>query len=271
MRVACCQLDVVFNDPSANATRVCSTLENLSDKEVQLAVFPECFLTGYCVSSAEEARIIAIPETDHSAHRQIQDSVDATGIVAIVGFAGIGADGKLYNCAGLYEPNRPMRIYRKTHLLCLGYDRFDHPGNELEPFDTAVGRIGILICYDLRAPEAARTLMLKGAEIVCVPTNWPVGAEPSAQHISIARANENCIFVATANRIGQENGASFIGHSRIIAPTGRVLDAADHTEEAIVLADCDLSKARDKHVVNIPGEYELNVVTSRRPELYVSS
>ncbi len=268
MRVACCQLDVVFNDPIANATRVCSTLENLSDKEVQLAVFPECFLTGYCVSSAQQARSIAISETDHPAHRQIQDTVDATGIVAVVGFAGIGDDDKLYNCAGLYEPNNPMRHYRKAHLLCLGYDRFDNPGNELEPFDTSVGRIGILICYDMRAPEAARTLMLKGAEIICLPTNWPVGAETSAQHISIARAAENRVFMATADRVGTENGSSFIGHSRIIAPSGKVLDAADHTDEAIVMADCDLSQARQKHVINIPGEYELDVVAGRRPELY---
>ncbi|MBX3119460.1 MAG: carbon-nitrogen hydrolase family protein [Fimbriimonadaceae bacterium] len=268
MRVACCQLTVAFNDPQTNADRVCATVRELSKKGVELAVFPECFLTGYAAASAEEARSIAISETDHPVHTQIQAVVEETGIVAIVGFAGIDSEDKLRNTAGLYEPGMPMRRYRKAHLLCLGYDRFDEAGDELEVFDTKVGRIGILICYDLRPPEAARVLTLKGAEIICLPTNWPIGAEVSAQSGSISRAAENRVFMATADRVGQEKGTTFIGHSRIIAPSGQILAAADHRDEAIVIADCDLAQARQKHVVNIPGEYELDVIACRRPELY---
>jgi predicted amidohydrolase len=149
----------------------------------------------------------------------------------------------------------------------LGLDRFVKAGAEIPLFETRLGRIGILICYDLRPPEATRVLALAGADVLVLPTNWPEGAETSAEHVSISRAAENRIFVATCNRVGEENGFRFIGRSKIIHPTGRVLAAADGVEETLV-ADLDLREARQKRTVNIPGKYEIDVMGSRRPELY---
>jgi predicted amidohydrolase len=187
-------------------------------------------------------------------------------MLAVVGFAET-ADGYLYNTAALVEPHRPMRTYRKTHLPHLGYDRFVRHGTSLPIFDTRLGKIGILICYDLRPPEATRILALKGAELIVLPTNWPEGAEVSAEHIAIARAAENRVFVATCNRVGEENGFRFIGLSKIIDPDGRVL-AAGMQAETVLMANVDLSLARQKRRVVRPGEYETDVFACRNVRLY---
>jgi predicted amidohydrolase len=266
MRIACVQSNVVFANPTANADLAIEKLNLLKDQEVDLAIFPEAFLTGYCVASAAQAESIAISRTFEGLSK-IPETVDTLGIGAVIGFGEQGVEGELYNSAAMFEPEVPTRFYRKTHLPFLGYDRFADPGNELEVFDTRWGKIGILICFDLRPPEAARTLALKGADLIVLPTNWPIGAEVSANHVSIARAAENKVFVATCNRVGTENGTTFIGKSRIIATNGFVLEEAGNREE-VLIADLDLSEARDKRIVNIPGEYEMEVFACRQPNLY---
>jgi predicted amidohydrolase len=160
-----------------------------------------------------------------------------------------------------------MRRYVKTHLPELGYDKFVRGGDALPVFDTEFGRVGILICFDLRHPEAARCLALAGADLIVLPTNWPDGAEMAAEHIALVRAAENKVFLATCDRVGTENGTHFIGLSKIIDPYGRVLASAGDSE-AIIEADIDLSRARDKRNVIIPGKYEITIEESRRPQLY---
>lgn len=275
MRVACVQSNVVFADPTANADNAIRHLENLKDQDVDLVVFPEAYLTGYCVGTRGQAEQIAIEATAdasrefnsmHPSLMRLHEASERLDIGCVVGFAGNnGMD--LYNGVALFEPGRPARRFMKVHLPCLGFDRFAIPGSELDVFETKWGVLGILICFDQRPPEAARTLALKGAELILLPTNWPIGAEVSAMHMSIARAAENKVFLATCNRVGIENGTTFIGQSKIIDTKGRVLEAAGEGEE-ILIADIDLSEAREKRIVNIPGEYEMEVFDCRQPELY---
>ncbi len=173
----------------------------------------------------------------------------------------------LYNSAVLVGPDGLVGSYRKTHLPFLGVDRFTAPGDELPVYDTPLGRIGLEICYDLRFPEATRTLALKGAEIVAHPTNFPLAARVQTELITVARAAENRIFLLTANRVGKERRGEFCGWSQIVDPYGRRLAEAGETEEALLLAEIDVEQARDKDYV-IPGEYELYLFGDRRPELY---
>lgn len=258
-------MDVVFGQPGTNVSNVIIQLERLKEEGVELAVFPEAALTGYCVDSPEEARGIAIARDGYEIQTLVQ-ACEIFDILCVVGFAEREGDA-LFNTAVLIEPGQAPRFYRKTHLPFLGLDRFVTPGDALPVFDTRLGRIGILICYDLRPPEATRTLTLAGADILILPTNWPVGAETSADHVAIARAVENRIVVATCNRTGTENGFQFIGRSKIIHVTGYVLAAAGDGEETLI-AEVDLAEARQKRTVNIPGKYEVDVMGSRRPELY---
>lgn len=261
VRAASVQMDVVFDDPGANISRIVSHIESLQDQGVKLAVFPECAVTGYCVSTAEEAQSLGIsPES----LQPIRDAAKKANMVVIVGFAESG----LFNTAALFDTDREPVYYRKTHLPELGYDKFANTGDALDVFETSVGRVGILICFDVRHPEAARTLGLNGADMIAIPTNWPTGADISADNLCIARSVENKVFVLTANRVGSENGYAFIGKSKIIAPSGELLDFAAGNEEKILIADLDLTIARNKRNVTVPGKHETTILESRRPELY---
>ncbi|MES1228348.1 MAG: carbon-nitrogen hydrolase family protein, partial [Armatimonadota bacterium] len=176
---------------------------------------------------------------------------------------------KLYNTAAIFEPGKPTRFYRKSHLPELGLDKFVCTGHgPLDVFDTRIGKIGVLICFDFRMPEACRVLALKGALILILPTNWPEGAEITADYTPVTRATENRMFVATCDRVGTENGFKFIGRSKIIEPSGKVLASAGDSEETLI-ADIDLAFANQKRVVTVPGKYEIEVFKARRPELYL--
>jgi len=267
MRLACVQSNVVFGDSAANADRAVERLRALKADGVDLAVFPEAYLTGYCVGTPEEAASIAISRSSE-AIAKLQAACDELDIMTIAGFAE-AADGRIFNTAVLIEPGKEARYYRKTHLPELGLDKFVTAGQKLPIFETRLGKIGILICFDLRPPEATRVLALGGAELIVLPTNWPVGAEISAGFISIARAAENRVFVATCNRVGTENGFSFIGQSKIVDISGKVIAAAGPDEETIV-GNFDISLARQKRMVAIPGKYETEVFASRNPGLYTA-
>jgi 5-aminopentanamidase len=173
----------------------------------------------------------------------------------------------LYNAAVLVGPDGLIGSYRKTHLPFLGVDRFVTPGDELKVFDTALGRIGLIICYDLRFPEVTRTLALHGADLVTLPTNFPMAAKLQCDVIAPARAAENRIYLLCANRVGKERTGEFCGWSQIVDPFGKRLAEAGETEEALLVAEIDVEKARDKDYV-VPGEYELYLFGHRRPELY---
>lgn len=274
MKIACVQTNVVFGHPAENAGKAILTIKELAAKSVDLIVFPEAFLTGYCVASREEALSISLDvdartpdvEHGHAPIEAIRGECEMHDMMCVFGFA--EKDGEnIYNSAALIEPGRPIRYYRKTHIPHMGLDRFAGAGDELKVFDTRIGKIGILICFDQRYPEATRTLVLQGAELIVLPTNWPRGAEVSAEHISIARAAENRVFLAACNRCGEENGSKFIGRSGIYGIDGEVLAKAGSGEE-ILIADIELARARDKHRVVIPGEYETDILGVRRPELY---
>ncbi len=267
IKVASVQWNVVFGDADANAEIAIGHLESLARDGVELVAFPECFLTGYCVSSMQEALAIAIPR-NHSSLLSLQSACDRLGVLAVVGFAEKTGTG-IANSAAIFEPQTPARFYQKSHMPCMGLDRFAEPGNKLEVFDTRLGKIGVLICFDMRPPEASRVLTLAGANIIVLPTNWPVKAETSADHICIARAAENKVFFITCNRVGSENGFSFIGRSKIIDPYGNVLASASDQEQ-VIIAEIEPSIASDKRNVMIKDVYETEIIASRRPELYSS-
>ena len=137
----------------------------------------------------------------------------------------------------------------------------------MDVWPTPFGKVGVLICYDLGFPEAARVLKLKGAQLICVPTNWPEAASISCDYSPFVRAHENHVHVATANRSGEESGFRFPGRSRIVDCTGGLRSAAGDGK-ALLVADLDLAESdRSRHVI-VPGRYEVDRIAHRRPELY---
>ena len=265
MRVAVAQTEPKLGEKERNLDVCLARLEEAVAAGAELLVLPECAIPGYMFDSPEEALPFAeeIPGPSTEALADACRRLDAHVVCGL-----LERDGDLLrNAAVLVGPDGLVGNYRKTHLPFLGVDRFTVPGDELPVYDTPLGRIGLEICYDLRFPEATRTLALRGADLVAHPTNFPMAAKVQTELITVARAAENRIFLLTANRVGKERSGEFCGWSQIVDPYGRRLAEAGETEEVLLVADIDIEQARDKDYV-IPGEYELYLFGDRRPDLY---
>jgi 5-aminopentanamidase len=265
MRVAVAQIEPKLAEQERNLEACFARLDEAAGAGAELLVLPECAIPGYMFDSAEEALPYA-EEIPGPASEAFERECSRLGVHAICGL--LERDGDtLHNAAILVGPDGLIGSYRKTHLPFLGVDRFVVPGDELKVFDTALGRIGLIICYDLRFPEVTRTLALHGADIVALPTNFPMAAKVQTEVITVARAAENRVYLLCANRVGQERWGEFCGWSQIVDPNGKRLAEAGETEEVLLVADVDVEKARDKDYI-VPGEYELYLFGHRRPELY---
>jgi predicted amidohydrolase len=230
-------------------------------------VFPECSLSGYCYTSLAEALMDAEPVPGPACERLARITAE-TGAYVVFGLIEREAD-RIFNTAALVGPEGFVGSYRKTHLPHHVVDNLVAPGDRWFPvFETAVGRIGILICYDLRLPEPARIMALAGADILVHPTNLPPAGHPQPDHMYRTRAAENSVWVVSADRVGTERGVRFIGRSAIVSPSGEtVAEANDHAEELLV-AEIEPALAREKDRVMTPRIYELHLFRDRRPELY---
>ena len=266
-KIAAVQMDCMFADRTRNLEMIRARLHEAAGNGAQLVIFPECILPGYCFESKEEARQHAEPIPGPSTQALAEDC-KKLGVWAIVGLLERAGDN-LFNACTLIGPAGIHATYRKIHLPFLGVDRFTTPGDQ--PFavhDLGGLRVGMNICYDGSFPESARCLMLLGADLIVLPTNWPTGAISTARTLIPARALENHLYYAAVNRIGTERGFRFIGMSRILGCTGEFLAVSEDDQPTILYADIDPERARNKHLVNIPGKYELHRTRDRRPEVY---
>ncbi|MCX6358815.1 MAG: carbon-nitrogen hydrolase family protein [Armatimonadetes bacterium] len=267
MTVAAVQMDVRLGDVAGNAERALAWLERAACLGAELIVLPEAALSGYCFASRDEAAPHALAQDAEPLPRFAARCAEL-GVTGVLGFLEAAPGGRVYNSACIAMPSGEVATYRKTHLPTLGVDRFLSKGDRLPVFDAPWGSLGCLICYDVRFPEPARVLALKGADVLAVPTNWPEGAESTPDFVLRARARENRVFVVAADRVGVERGRRFIGRSQIVDATGRVLAEAGGEEETILTAQIDPAEARRKRIVIEPGEWEQDSVGDRRPELY---
>lgn len=274
VRVAVVQFEphVGVENLKANATAVEERLTAAADHGAGLVVLPELATTGYVFETREEAYA-------HSEPVPGGRSVDMFTRIAterdlyIVGNVVEQANGKLYDTAVLVGPDGYIGRYRKTHLWNTEKLWFT-PGDEgFSVFDTRIGRIGLLVCWDIWFPETARIVTQLGADIICIPTGWVWTPPPlydasgvcMAAHLTITAAHANNVFIATADRIGQERGAGFMGNSLIAGTNGWPVDRiAGPDEDTIIYADIDLTAARTAPIWN-----QLNDLhRDRRTDLY---
>ncbi|HEY4261930.1 MAG TPA: carbon-nitrogen hydrolase family protein [Schlesneria sp.] len=267
MRIAGVQMDFQLADIEGNLSRMIEKIRQSRAEGATLTIFPECALTGYCFNRIEEARPYAEKIPGPSVDRMQQVCRELGGYVV---YGLLESDGtRIFNALAMVGPNGLIASYRKTHLPYLGVDMFTDYGDRPFAVHEVDGvRIGLCICYDGGFPEPARCLALLGADLILLPTNWPPGAEPAAQYTINARAMENTVYYAAVNRIGTERDVPFIGRSRICDPLGKTIAVADHTDEAILYADIDVARARQKHLIRKAGVNEVNRIADRRPELY---
>lgn len=272
-KVAVAQMDPKLGAYDENMQRIRALCQEAFEAGAVLTVLPECATTGY--GFADLAAAGAVSETVPGPTTEVLIALckayerESGGPYVVVGLLETGdSPGIVYNSAVLVGPGGLVGVYRKAHLPLLGVDRFTTPGDtEFPVWETSIGRVGIAICYDLRFPEAMRALALAGADIVALPTNWPDGSQNAPQFVTRTRALENRVFVLACNRCGEESGFWFFGHSQITDPRGNVLAEAE-ADEAICYAEIEPAEARQKRIVLRPGEFELDTVGDRRPDLY---
>ncbi len=268
-KIAGVQMDISLGQPATNLANVLAHLATASAAGAKLVVFPECVLPGYCFESKAEAMPFAETLPGPSTEK-IADACARHGVWCAVGMLECRTeDDALFNSCALIGPAGQLFTYRKIHLPFLGVDRFTRPGDRpFEVHDLGGLRVGMNICYDGSFPEGCRELMLLGADLVILPTNWPPGAMLTARHVIPTRALENHIYFAAVDRVGTERGVSFIGCSQIVNPYGEALAQQMDREAAILYADIDPALARNKKIIKIPGAYELDRLADRRPEMY---
>ena len=174
-------------------------------------------------------------------------------------------DDRIYNSSITVGPEGFIGRYRKIHLFDTEKACF-HSGTEAPPvFNLNGTKVGVMICFDWRFPEIARSLALNGAEIIAHPSNLVLPHCPQAM---ITRCLENRVYAITANRVGNENRVPdeilhFIGQSQVVDPDGNILIRASEVEEEVQIVEIDLGKAREKFINS-----KNDIFKDRRPDLY---
>lgn len=263
MKVAYVQMEPAFLEPEKNYSKAERLVREAKDRGSRLVVLPELFDTGYNFESRGEVESVAGEIPDGPTTQFLVELAKEEEVFIVAGTAEKDERGNLYNSAVLVGPIGWGYIgkYRKVHL----FNReklFFKPGNlGFHVFNIGIAKVGIMICFDWFFPESARTLALKGAEIIAHPSNLVMPYAPRAMPI---RALENRVYTITANRIGEERGLRFIGKSTIASPKAEVLAMGSEDREEVAVVEVDLELARNKKI------NELNdVFKDRRPQYYV--
>lgn len=238
------QFNPSFGDVKRNLDTVTTKLAQV---RCDLMVLPELFASGYQFVSQEEVESLAEPVPGGPTTTRLIELARDRAMHLVAGLP--ERDGRrYYNSAVLVGPSGLVGVYRKAHLF---YEetRFFSPGDTgFQVWDIGSAKVGVMICFDWFYPEAARTLALKGAEILCHPSNLVLPHCPDAM---VTRCIENRVFSITADRIGFEerggkNRLTYIGNSEIVTPRGRILHRAPSDQEELTILEVDPRDARDK-------------------------
>jgi predicted amidohydrolase len=259
-----------IGEKQQNVSRSLAMIAAAAQAGANLVVLPELCNSGYIFATRDEAFGLAEEIPGGETARAWAAAAARHGVYIVAGIA--ERDGSaLYNSAAVIGPQGFIGKYRKNHLWG-AENLFFEPGDLGMPvFRTAFGRIAAAICYDIWFPETFRLAALQGADMLCVPTNWvPIPGQPAdmlamANILAMGGAHSNSLFVAAADRIGEERGQPFIGRSLVVGPQGwPVAGPASADREEIVQAEVNLSDARRARNLNAFNQ----VLRDRRTDLY---
>jgi predicted amidohydrolase len=243
-QIAVLQFNPVHGAVSENRARSFALLAKAAAAGANIAVLPECAITGYVFDSV--GKLMPLAESLQGKTVAAWSDAARTHNMWVIG--GLIEEGEdvLYNTAVVISPDGTCQRYRKLHLWDFERDLYD-PGGSMLLVDTPWGKVGVAICYDLWFPELIRAMALAGATLVVLPSNWagnprhrnPFDAHglPMGCHMAIAAACANEITIAVADRTGAEGDLRFLGSSCIVGPDGRFrAGPASRDEDAVLLA-----------------------------------
>jgi predicted amidohydrolase len=263
MKVGYFQFAPVFGDVRRNLNTVA---DRLSKVECDLLVLPELFNTGYQFVSRDEVKALAEEVPGGPATERLLKLAAERRMHLVAGLAE-RAGNRLYNSAVLVGPAGLIGVYRKTHLFFEENLFFASGDTGFPVFDIGPARVGVMICFDWFYPESARTLALKGADIIAHPSNLVL---PHCPDSMVTRCIENRVYAVTCNRTGwEERGGkerlTYIGNSEVVTPKGEIFQRAKSDEETLAIAEINPLDARNKKI----NPYN-DLLAGRRPEFYSS-
>jgi predicted amidohydrolase len=244
MRVGFFQFAPIFGDVLHNLDKVVGTLDQA---DADLIVLPELFASGYQFVSQQEVTALSESIPDGPTTQRLIDLAKRRRMVIVAGLPE-RAGNACYNSAVVVGPSGFIGCYRKTHLF-FEETLFFTPGDTgFQVWDIRAAKIGVMICFDWYYPEAARTLALKGAEIICHPSNLVLPNCPDSMPV---RCLENRVFAVTCNRTGSEargekDQLTYIGNSEVVAPRGAILHRAPRDQEELYIVEINPADARNK-------------------------
>jgi predicted amidohydrolase len=271
MKIAVVQTNPKHKDIKHNLARMLETIERT---DADLLIFPELALTGYLFTSREAAFPFARP-IDSGEMNSIAAKCRESGKSIVFGHLELSEEALFNSAIVIDHAGNVIGHYRKTHLFHFERLVFSPGDTGFKVFDlTLCGgeliKLGVMICYDWRFPESARSLALQGADIIAIPSN--IVTRTGMLHTVLqTRAFENKVIVAFADRIGSESGEydskasdlTYRGESCIINYNGELLAKLDDKSEEIATSEVDIVATRNKSFSELN-----NIFTDRRPDVY---
>ena len=248
MRIVLAQVDPVLGDVDENVRHARGILAEQAAAGADVVVFPELFLSGYSIGSVPHEVGVEVGDT------RIASLAEAAGdtTAALIGFTERDTDGRRYNSAAFLQDGTVVHTHRKVRLA--SYDIWEEgshftSGSSVAAFDSSVGRVASLICYDLWDPGLVLVAVHDGARIVLVPSNSIDRAfSDQASNQDQWRIMTRCFasllqcYVVFVNRVGAEGDLVFWGGSHVVDPHGRLVAEGPNDEEAMVVVDVDLDE-----------------------------
>jgi predicted amidohydrolase len=264
IKVAAVQMEPRLNEKDRTLEKICHFIKSTAHEGASLVVFPELSLTGLIKTTSEtvpgpSTEVLVTEAKKHDVH-------------VVVGLLE-KCNKKFYNTSVLIGPHGIIGKYRKIHPWCPSEDMVpvDHGDLGYPVFTTSIGKVGMMICYDVWFPEPARVLALKGAEIVAVPLL--TGLNSAFDYLLRTRALENHVWIIGANATAtlEEGGIGWriIGRSQIVSVFGEVLGEASEENEEIIYAKIDVKAATHTKQL-LPGRKwkKSDLFQARKPENY---
>ncbi len=262
-KVALAQIECKCGGKVENIKKMEKMLAKAKKLAADIVIFPELSLTGYVVRDQiyELAETIPGPSI-----KIVEAAARKTKIHVVFGMPELSekTQATIYNAAVLVGPDGLIGKYRKMYLpthSVFEEKRYFRPGYQTAVFNTILGKVGLIICYDIFFPEVSRLTRVEGAQLIVCISASPAVRRAFFEALTVARAIENTAFLAFVNLVGIEDGLQFWGGSRLIGPNGKILVQAKYDKEDLVMCDVDYTDIR-------PVETFVPTLKDLRPELF---
>lgn len=262
-KICLAQICCKAGDKAENLKKMEKTLTEAKMQSADIVIFPELSLTGYVVRD----QIYELAETVPGPSTSILATIaKKTRMHIVFGMPELSnrTQATIHNTAVLVGPQGFIGKYRKMYLpthSVFEEKRYFRPGYEAAVFNTKLGKIGLIICYDIFFPEVTRLTRLKGAQLIVCISASPGVRRAFFETLTVARALENTAFLAYVNLVGIEDGLQFWGGSRLVGPQGKILVKAKYDEEDLVTGNIDYADIT-------PVETFVPTLRDLRPELF---